>query len=165
VKAQDLSTHFGKVVRINPDGSVPQGNPYVGQAGARPEVWSYGHRNIQAAAFNPATRELWAVEHGPQGGDELNIPKAGKNYGWPVITYGEDYGGGPIGQGITAQAGMEQPVYHWPPPSNHWHSIRLVADGMRSHAGAPAVAGCVPHPECDTVVAACLCRNAHCAGN
>ncbi|MCC6868749.1 MAG: PQQ-dependent sugar dehydrogenase [Burkholderiales bacterium] len=111
---QDLSTTIGKVVRINPDGSIPKDNPFAGRAGARPEIWSYGHRNVQAAALDPGTGQLWTVEHGARGGDELNHPEAGKNYGWPVITYGVDYSGVKIGEG-TAKAGMEQPVYYWDP--------------------------------------------------
>jgi glucose/arabinose dehydrogenase len=113
-KVQDLSTTIGKIVRINPDGSIPQDNPFVGKDGARPEIWSYGHRNIQGAALHPETGQLWTVEHGARGGDELNHPEAGKNYGWPVITYGVEYAGGRIGEG-TARAGMEQPVYYWDP--------------------------------------------------
>jgi glucose/arabinose dehydrogenase len=113
-KAQDLATHYGKVVHLSPDGSVPPDNPFVGKAGARPEVWSYGHRNVQAAALHPVTGRLWTIEHGARGGDELNIPLAGRNYGWPVITYGRDYSGARIGEG-TAKAGMEQPVYYWDP--------------------------------------------------
>src|SRR5262245_39050928 len=113
-KAQDLGTHYGKVVRIRPDGSVPADNPFVGKAGAKPEIWSYGHRNVQSAAIHPATGKLWTVEHGARGGDEVNIPLAGRNYGWPVITYGVDYSGAKIGVG-TAKAGMEQPVYYWDP--------------------------------------------------
>ena len=101
-------------MRIRPDGSVPPDNPFVNKAGARPEIWSYGHRNLQAAAINPATGKLWTVEHGARGGDEINIPQAGKNYGWPVITYGRDYSFLKIGEG-TAKAGMEQPVYYWDP--------------------------------------------------
>jgi glucose/arabinose dehydrogenase len=112
--AQDLSVGFGKIVRINPDGSVPADNPFVGRADARPETWSYGHRNVQSAALDPATGQLWTVEHGARGGDELNHPEAGKNYGWPVITYGVDYSGAKIGEG-TAKPGMEQPVYFWDP--------------------------------------------------
>jgi aldose sugar dehydrogenase len=112
-RAQDLSTTIGKVVRINPDGSAPRDNPFVGRAGALPEIWSYGHRNVQAAALD-ARGELWTVEHGARGGDELNNPQPGKNYGWPVITYGVDYSGARIGIG-TAQPGMEQPVYYWDP--------------------------------------------------
>ena len=112
-RAQDLSTTIGKIVRINPDGSVPRDNPFVGRAGALPEIWSYGHRNVQAAVLD-ARGELWTVEHGARGGDELNNPQPGKNYGWPVITYGVDYSGARIGIG-TAQPGMEQPVYYWDP--------------------------------------------------
>ncbi|MGQ0455943.1 MAG: PQQ-dependent sugar dehydrogenase [Hyphomicrobium sp.] len=112
--AQDLSTQLGKVIRINADGSVPKDNPYVGQKGKQPEIWSYGHRNMQGAALNPATGELWTTEHGAQGGDELNVARAGKNYGWPLITWGEDYGGGKIGEGAS-KPGLEQPVYYWVP--------------------------------------------------
>jgi len=113
-QAQDLSDDLGKIVRINTDGSVPRDNPFVGRSGARPEIWSYGHRNVQAATLHPATGQLWTVEHGARGGDELNHPEAGKNYGWPVITYGVDYSGAHIGEG-TAKPGMEQPVYFWDP--------------------------------------------------
>jgi len=113
--AQSLDNDLGKMVRINPDGAIPKTNPFVGRAGARPEIWSYGERNGEAAAINPWTHQLWVVEHGARGGDEINIPLAGKNYGWPVITYGEDYSGALIGQGITQQAGMEQPIYYWDP--------------------------------------------------
>ena len=113
-KAQNLAELQGKVVRINSDGTIPRNNPFVGRANARPEIWSYGHRNVQAAALHPETGQLWTIEHGAQGGDELNHPEAGKNYGWPVITYGKDYGGGRIGEG-TEKAGMEQPVYYWDP--------------------------------------------------
>ncbi len=112
--AQTLNNHHGKVVRIHKDGRVPADNPFVNRAGALPEIWSYGHRNLQGAALSP-DGTLWTHEHGPQGGDELNRPQAGRNYGWPVITYGESYGGGRIGQGLTAQAGMEQPVHYWVP--------------------------------------------------
>ncbi len=111
---QDLSTTIGKVVRIHPDGSIPRDNPFVNRSGARPEIWSYGHRNAQAAALEPNTNQLWTVEHGARGGDELNHPQAGRNYGWPVITYGVDYDGSRIGES-TAKAGMEQPVYYWDP--------------------------------------------------
>jgi glucose/arabinose dehydrogenase len=113
-RAQDLSTHFGKVVRIRPDGLVPSDNPFVNKAGARPEIWSYGHRNVQSAAIHPDTGKLWTVEHGARGGDEVNIPAAGKNYGWPVITYGRDYSGLKIGEG-TSKPGMQQPIYYWDP--------------------------------------------------
>lgn len=110
--AQDVSTHIGKVIRINPEGGAAEGNPQI--EGGLPEIWSYGHRNLQSAALGP-DGALWTVEHGPEGGDELNRPEAGKNYGWPVITYGRDYSGAPIGEGLTAQDGMEQPLYYWDP--------------------------------------------------
>ena len=113
-RVQDLSTGFGKIMRINPDGTVPKDNPFVGRGDAQPEIWSYGHRNLQGAALHPETGQLWTVEHGARGGDELNHPEAGKNYGWPVITYGVDYSGATIGEG-REQAGMEQPVYYWDP--------------------------------------------------
>ena len=111
---QDLATDIGKIVRITTDGGVPAGNPFADKPGARPEIWSYGHRNAQGAALDPETGRLWTVEHGAQGGDELNHPEAGKNYGWPVITYGVDYSGEKIGEG-SAKAGMEQPVHYWDP--------------------------------------------------
>src|SRR6185503_6912200 len=113
-QAQDLGSLLGKLVRLNPDGTVPRDNPFVGRSGARPEIWSYGHRNMQGAAFHPVTGRLWTIEHGAMGGDELNHPEAGKNYGWPVITYGRDYNGMRIGEG-TVKAGMEQPVFYWDP--------------------------------------------------
>jgi glucose/arabinose dehydrogenase len=112
-KVQDLSSTIGKVIRLKTDGSVPADNPFA-KEGGRPEVWSYGHRNIQAAALHPQTQQLWTIEHGARGGDELNNPQPGKNYGWPVITYGVDYSGVKIGEG-TEKAGMEQPVYYWDP--------------------------------------------------
>ena len=116
--AQTLGNHHGKLIRINKDGSVPADNPFTAasfnRAGALPEIWSYGHRNPQGATLAP-DGTLWMHEHGPQGGDEINRPKPGANYGWPVITYGENYGGGKIGEGLTAQAGMEQPLHHWTP--------------------------------------------------
>jgi glucose/arabinose dehydrogenase len=115
VHAQDLDYGFGKVMRINSDGSVPKDNPFVGRKGAQPEIWSYGHRNIQAAAMDPRTGKLWEIEHGPLGGDELNQPQPGKNYGWPVITYGREYSGRKINNGLTAKEGMEQPIYYWDP--------------------------------------------------
>ncbi|MGV3635248.1 MAG: PQQ-dependent sugar dehydrogenase, partial [Pseudorhodoplanes sp.] len=112
--AQTLDNHLGKVIRVAPDGSVPKDNPFVGRAGAKPEIWSYGHRNSQGATLHPVTGKLWMHEHGPQGGDELNIPEAGKNYGWPVIGYGVNYGGAKIHEG-THKAGMEQPIRQWTP--------------------------------------------------
>ncbi len=112
--AQDLSRHWGKVVRLNPDGSVPPDNPFVGRAEARPEVWSLGHRNPQSAALHPTTGKLWTVEHGPQGGDEINVPGKGLNYGWPLIGYGIDYSGARLHE-ASARDGLEQPIYYWTP--------------------------------------------------
>jgi glucose/arabinose dehydrogenase len=112
--AQTLDNHHGKVVRIDKQGGVPKDNPFAGSGRGLPEIWSYGHRNLQGAALSPDGR-LWVHEHGPQGGDEINLPAPGRNYGWPVITYGENYGGGPIGEGIQRKAGMEQPVHYWVP--------------------------------------------------
>ncbi|MGE3622626.1 MAG: PQQ-dependent sugar dehydrogenase [Bdellovibrionales bacterium] len=113
-KAQDMSTHFGKVVRIHTDGSAPKDNPFAAQKDALPEIWSYGHRNIQGAAMNPATGELWTAEHGPRGGDEINIDRAGKNYGWPKASYGSHYSGEAIPDQHAGQ-GFEEPVFHWNP--------------------------------------------------
>jgi glucose/arabinose dehydrogenase len=114
-QAQQLDSHMGKVVRINADGSVPQDNPFVGQAGTLPEIWSLGHRNVQGIAVQPGTGAIWTIEHGARGGDELNRVEAGKNYGWPTIAYGIEYRGGPIGEGLTAREGLEQPNYYWDP--------------------------------------------------
>jgi glucose/arabinose dehydrogenase len=113
-EAQNLANHLGKIVRVKPDGSVPPDNPFVGRAGAKPEIWSYGHRNSQGAALHPQTGKLWEHEHGPRGGDEVNVPEAGKNYGWPVIGYGIDYSGAKIHES-TQRAGMEQPLKYWVP--------------------------------------------------
>jgi glucose/arabinose dehydrogenase len=113
--AQLLGNHLGKVIRLRDDGGVPADNPFVGKPGARPEIWSYGHRNPQGLAIHPATGELWESEHGPKGGDELNLVKPGRNYGWPVITYGVEYSGATIGDGITQKEGMEQPVKYYKP--------------------------------------------------
>ncbi|MDP5306704.1 PQQ-dependent sugar dehydrogenase [Paracoccus spongiarum] len=110
--AQDLSTTLGKVVRIDPISGAPMGRP--GVDGAMPEIWSWGHRNMQGATLGP-DGALWTVEHGPMGGDELNRPEAGRNYGWPVVSYGEEYSGAKIGQGLTQKEGIEQPVYYWDP--------------------------------------------------
>jgi aldose sugar dehydrogenase len=115
MQAQRLDGALGKVLRIQPDGAVPRDNPLVGRAGALPSIWSYGHRNIQCAALHPVTGDLWVVEHGARGGDEVNVVDAGKDYGWPTITYGVEYSGDPIGAGLTARAGMEQPIYYWDP--------------------------------------------------
>ena len=112
--AQNLSTHEGAVFRFTADGAVPPDNPFVGNPEALPEIYSYGHRNMQGAALHPETGALWVHEHGPQGGDEVNIIRRGANYGWPVITYGEEYGGGPV-SALSEKEGMEQPVVYWVP--------------------------------------------------
>jgi glucose/arabinose dehydrogenase len=125
--AQDLGTHLGKVVRIRPDGTVPPDNPFVGRAGALPEIWSYGHRNVQGAALHPRSGRLWTHEHGPQGGDELNVTLAGRNHGWPTITFGREYGSGAaIGQG-SAKAGIQAPLVQWTPS--------IAPSGMAFHNG------------------------------
>jgi glucose/arabinose dehydrogenase len=115
MQSQRLDGLLGKIVRLNPDGSVPKDNPFVGKSGVRPEIWSYGHRNIQSAALHPTTGELWEVEHGTRGGDEVNVARKGKDYGWPTIAYGIEYQGGQITGGIQQQEGMEQPRYYWDP--------------------------------------------------
>jgi glucose/arabinose dehydrogenase len=115
--AQTLDNHMGKLVRIDADGKAPADNPFAARAGARPEIWSYGHRNIQGAALHPDSGQLWTVEHGPQGGDELNVPAAGANHGWPVITYGRNYGiGTKIGEG-TERDDIAPPIHYWAPTS------------------------------------------------
>jgi len=114
-QAQDLNSGLGKIIRITKEGQPAAGNPFAGRTDARPELYSYGHRNVQGLAFHPVTGDLWESEFGPQGGDELNLIQPGKNYGWPTISYGMEYGGGKIGAGITQKAGMEQPVYYWDP--------------------------------------------------
>ena len=113
-QAQNPANHLGKIVRIKPDGGAAPNNPFLNREDAKPEIWSLGHRNLQSAALHPTTGELWTVEHGARGGDEVNIPQKGKNYGWPVISYGVDYSGAKIGEG-TKKAGLEQPVYYWDP--------------------------------------------------
>ena len=113
--AQTLDNDLGKIVRIAPDGSAPNDNPFVGKSGARPEIWSYGHRNPQGLAINPADGKLWEQEHGPMGGDEINIIAPGHNYGWPRISYGVNYDGTPVGTGKSQMAGMDDPLWHWTP--------------------------------------------------
>ncbi len=115
MQAQRMDGLLGKIARINADGSIPKDNPFVGKAGVPAAMWSLGHRNIQSATLHPTTGELWEVEHGTRGGDEINIARKGKDYGWPTIAYGIEYRGGPITGGLTAQAGMEQPLYYWDP--------------------------------------------------
>ena len=113
--AQDLTNHHGKIIRLHDDGRVPADNPFVNQAGARPEIWTYGHRNVQGLAIHPETGDVWANEHGPQGGDELNLIQAGKNYGWPVVGFGGSYGTGAAIHAGTMRKGMESPVHVWVP--------------------------------------------------
>ncbi len=129
-QAQELGSLLGKIVRIEAGGAPARDNPFIGQAGARPEIWSYGHRNIQAAALHPRTGELWTAEYGPQGGDEINVARKGRNYGWPVISYGVNYGPAkaPITGGETQRAGMEQPLYYWDPV--------VAPSGMMFYTGA-----------------------------
>src|SRR5690606_6448775 len=114
-QAQDLNSGLGKIIRITKDGKPAPGNPFAGEGGARPEIYSYGHRNVQGLALHPVTGELWDSEFGPQAGDEINLIEPGKNYGWPIITYGLEYSGDKIGDAIQQQEGMEQPVYYWDP--------------------------------------------------
>src|SRR5687767_8825925 len=125
--AQDLSNHHGKIIRLHDDGRVPSDNPFVSRAGARPDIWSYGHRNVQGLAIHPQTGDVWANEHGPQGGDELNRIRPGRNYGWPVIGYGVNYNTGLAIHAGTHQAGMEQPVNVWVPS--------LGISGLRFYTG------------------------------
>lgn len=127
-QAQKLNSHLGKIVRLNEDGSVPRDNPFVDTPGALPEIWSYGHRNVQAAAMNPEHSTLWEIEHGPRGGDEINIVEAGKNYGWPVISFGVNYDGTPVGSGKSKAPGMEQPIHQWTPV--------IAPSGMMFYSGA-----------------------------
>lgn len=114
-QAQRLDGDLGKVVRITREGAPAKDNPFTGSNGARPALWSLGHRNPQGAALHPESGALWLTEHGPQGGDEVNLVRAGRNYGWPVITYGLNYSGTKVGEGLTAKAGLEQPLWHWTP--------------------------------------------------
>lgn len=113
-QAQQLDSDMGKIIRLTPDGAPAPGNPFAGRQGARPEIWTLGHRNVQSAAFDGRGR-LWIVEHGTRGGDELNLVEKGKNYGWPLVAYGEEYSGQPIQTAVTAREGYEQPVYYWDP--------------------------------------------------
>jgi glucose/arabinose dehydrogenase len=114
-QAQWLNSSLGKIIRITTDGNPAPGNPFASKTEAKPELYSYGHRNVQSLAFHPTTGDLWECEMGPQGGDELNRIEAGKNYGWPIVTYGQEYGGKKVGEGLTQKQGMEQPVYYWDP--------------------------------------------------
>ncbi|QRI63521.1 PQQ-dependent sugar dehydrogenase [Shinella sp. PSBB067] len=142
VGAQDLGSGFGKVFRIDAEGKAFDGNPFAGTEGAQPEIWSYGHRNLQAATLDGQGR-LWTVEHGPKGGDELNRPEAGKNYGWPKVTYGVEYSGGPVGEGITALEGTEQPVYYWDPVIGPSGMAYYQGDAIPEWKGAFLIGGLV----------------------
>jgi aldose sugar dehydrogenase len=113
LRAQDLNTTYGKVIRLTDTGTIPSDNPYIGIDGDD-QIWSYGHRNMQGAAIAPDGM-LWTIEHGPQGGDELNHPEPGRNYGWPLVSYGENYDGTPVGSGLSRMEGVEEPVYYWDP--------------------------------------------------
>jgi len=142
-EAQDRSNHQGSIMRLHDDGRVPADNPFVGQADVRPEIWSYGHRNPQGLALHPRTGALWDVEHGARGGDELNDVRRGRNYGWPVITYGRNYNGQPIGEG-TAKEGMEQPLHYWDPSIATSGLAIYAGDAFpqwRGHAFVGALAG------------------------
>jgi len=156
VQAQDVASGFGKVFRIDTTGKALPDNPLVGTDGAMPEIWSYGHRNLQAASLDGQGR-LWTVEHGPKGGDELNRPQAGKNYGWPKVTYGVEYSGGQIGDGITALSGTEQPVYYWDPVIGPSGMTFYEGDAVPEWKGAFLIGGLVAqglvvlHMENDTV--------------
>ena len=114
-QAQDLRSHLGKVVRLQPDGTAPGDNPFMGRDDALPELWSYGHRNVQGAAIHPETGKLWISEHGPRGGDELNVLEPGGNYGWPLVSHGVEYSGQPVGRGRRSAPGLEDPVSTWTP--------------------------------------------------
>ncbi|WP_337186450.1 PQQ-dependent sugar dehydrogenase [Phenylobacterium sp.] len=144
MQAQRMDGTLGKVVRINSDGSIPADNPFVGKAGAPGEIYSIGHRNILGAALHPRTGDLWEVEHGARGGDELNIVRAGKDYGWPTIAYGIEYAGGPITGGITRQAGMEQPIYYWDPVIAPGGMAFYTSDKVPAWTGSLFVAGLAP---------------------
>ncbi|MGL6267404.1 MAG: PQQ-dependent sugar dehydrogenase [Chitinophagaceae bacterium] len=133
--AQLLGNDLGKLIRIKDDGTIPADNPFAQTAGARPEIWSYGHRNPQGITFHPQTGSLWESEHGPQGGDEINIIEQGKNYGWPVITYGIDYSGAPIGAGITEKEGLEQPLKYYKPSIGPSGMLFYTSDKIPSWTG------------------------------
>jgi glucose/arabinose dehydrogenase len=113
--AQKLDNHIGKIVRITPDGTAPADNPFIGKQDALPEIWAFGLRNAQGLAFNPADGKLWEQEHGPMGGDEINIIEKGRNYGWPRVSYGVNYDGTPVGNGKATMDGVTDPIWHWTP--------------------------------------------------
>lgn len=140
-QAQDLKSDLGKVVRLNPDGTVPDDNPFVGRDDALPEIWSYGHRNIQGAAIHPRTGKLWTIEHGPLGGDEINIPEPGANYGWPVVSHGREYSGAPINEGKKDAPGMADPIVTWTPVIAPGGMTFYTADAFPAWKGNLLIAG------------------------
>ncbi|KPF51551.1 PQQ-dependent sugar dehydrogenase [Rhizobium sp. AAP116] len=142
VQAQNLQSGLGKIFRISQTGEALEGNPFIGEDGAQPEIWSLGHRNLQSATIDGEGR-LWTVEHGPKGGDELNLPEAGKNYGWPEVTYGVEYSGAAVGDGITQMADTEQPVYYWDPVIAPSGMAYYDADAIPEWKGAFLVGGLV----------------------
>lgn len=144
VKAQELDTHLGKIVRLNEDGSVPDDNPFVGIVGALPEIWSLGHRNIQSMAMDPETGVLWEIEHGPMGGDELNIVQPRANYGWPVVSYGLNYDGTPVGTGKAEAPGFVPPIRQWTPVIAPSGMAFYEGDAFPAWRGSLFVGGLVP---------------------
>ncbi|QLF70937.1 PQQ-dependent sugar dehydrogenase [Peteryoungia desertarenae] len=142
VQAQDLDSGLGKIFRITQQGEPFEGNPFIDQENAQPEIWSLGHRNLQSATIG-GDGNLWTVEHGPKGGDELNKPEAGKNYGWPEVTYGVEYSGNPVGEGITQMADTEQPIYYWDPVIAPSGMAYYDADAIPEWKGAFLVGGLV----------------------
>lgn len=142
VEAQSLESGLGKVFRITAEGEPAEGNPFVGQAGAQPEIWSIGHRNMQSATLDGEGR-LWTIEHGPRGGDELNRPEAGLNYGWPEVTYGVEYSGDPVGAGVTQSANTQQPIYYWDPVIAPSGMAYYDAEAIPAWQGAFLVGGLV----------------------
>ncbi len=142
--AQDLDKTYGKTIRVAIDGSIPEDNPFVDQAGANPAILSYGHRNIQGAALRPGTDQFWTIEHGPQGGDELNLIEPGENYGWPVVSYGETYGGDPVGTGEPRAEGMVEPRYYWDPVIAPGGMLFYEGDAFADWQGDVVIASLVP---------------------
>lgn len=143
--AQQLGATYGKVIRINPDGSVPEDNPFVGKEEAQESIWSYGHRNIQGTVFHPQTGQYWVIEHGPQGGDELNKVEAGANYGWPIVSYGENYDGSPVGKGIERHSGeFTEPRYYWDPVIAPAGSIFYQGDMFNEWQGSLLISSLLP---------------------
>jgi glucose/arabinose dehydrogenase len=140
-QSQDRNSDLGKVVRLNRDGTIPEDNPYVGKQGMKPEIWSYGHRNQQGAAMNPWSQELWTNEHGPKGGDEVNIARAGNNYGWPVVSYGINYNGTPVGNGEQTGPGYVDPIHHWVPSIGVSGMAFYTSDVMTPWEGSLFVGG------------------------